>query len=422
MSIGDSIQVAIEALIANKMRAALTMLGIVIGVGAVIALMAVGQGSQKAVTDRIQGLGTNLIFVRPGSVSQGGNVQGGAGSARTLTVSDAEAIAAAMAAAIPNITVVAPEVRTFLQVSAGADNTNTRAFGVDPGYATALNLTVAGGQFISVDDVDRAALVAVLGSNVATGLFGEADPVGDQVRVAAGNNVLNLRVVGVLEPKGGNVEASQDDQIFLPLSLVQRRLSRSRGAQNTTFVSQITVQVAEENQIDGAKASIDALLLDRHEVAEPDYVIESQEDIQAAINEVSQTMTLLLGSIAGISLLVGGIGIMNIMLVSVTERTREIGIRKAVGARRGDIMMQFLTEALTVTILGGLVGIVVGVGAAEFLNGRNIGGLGENVQTVVSWTSVVAAFAVSAGIGIFFSLYPAQRAARLHPIQALRYE
>ena len=414
MSIGDSIQVAIEALIANKMRAALTMLDIVIGVGAVIALMAVGQGSQKAVTDRIQGLGTNLIFVRPGSVSQGGNVQGGAGSARTLTVSDA--------AAIPNITVVAPEVRTFLQVSAGADNTNTRAFGVDPGYATALNLTVAGGQFISVDDVDRAALVAVLGSNVATGLFGEADPVGDQVRVAAGNNVLNLRVVGVLEPKGGNVEASQDDQIFLPLSLVQRRLSRSRGAQNTTLVSQITVQVAEENQIDGAKASIDALLLDRHEVAEPDYVIESQEDIQAAINEVSQTMTLLLGSIAGISLLVGGIGIMNIMLVSVTERTREIGIRKAVGARRGDIMMQFLTEALTVTILGGLVGIAVGVGAAEFLNGRNIGGLGENVQTVVSWTSVVAAFAVSAGIGIFFGLYPAQRAARLHPIQALRYE
>ncbi len=351
-------------------------------------------------------------------MSQGGNVQGGAGSARTLTVSDAEAIAAA----IPNITVVAPEVRTFLQVSAGADNTNTRAFGVDPGYATALNLTVAGGQFISVDDVDRAALVAVLGSNVATGLFGEADPVGDQVRVAAGNNVLNLRVVGVLEPKGGNVEASQDDQIFLPLSLVQRRLSRSRGAQNTTLVSQITVQVAEENQIDGAKASIDALLLDRHEVAEPDYVIESQEDIQAAINEVSQTMTLLLGSIAGISLLVGGIGIMNIMLVSVTERTREIGIRKVVGARRGDIMMQFLTEALTVTILGGLVGIAVGVGAAEFLNGRNIGGLGENVQTVVSWTSVVAAFAVSAGIGIFFGLYPAQRAARLHPIQALRYE
>jgi putative ABC transport system permease protein len=208
----------------------------------------------------------------------------------------------------------------------------------------------------------------------------------------------------------------------VPLTTAQAQIQAQRSARNTTLVSQITVQAQSKSQIARAKADITELLLQRHQVADPDFTVESQEDLTAAAEQVSQTMTVLLGSIAGISLVVGGIGIMNIMLVSVTERTREIGIRKAVGARRADIMMQFLTEALAVTIAGGLIGIASGLGVAHFLNGRNIAGLGNNIQTVVSWTSVVVAFCVSAAIGVFFGLYPASRAAGMNPIQALRYE
>jgi putative ABC transport system permease protein len=237
--------------------------------------------------------------------------------------------------------------------------------------------------------------------------------VGDQIRLSIGRNVITGRIAGVLARKGGSAAASQDNQIYLPISTVQTQIQAARGVRNTSIVNQITVQVSDKGQINAAKLGIDRVLSERHQVATPDYVIESQEDIQAAINEVSQTMTVLLGSIAGISLVVGGIGIMNIMLVSVTERTREIGIRKAVGARRSDILMQFLTEALVVTVLGGVIGIATG---------RDIAGLGNNVQTVISWTSVIVAFAVSAAIGIFFGLYPAQRAASLRPIEALRYE
>ncbi len=417
MSLGDSVQVALEALVANKLRAFLTMLGIVIGVGAVIALMAVGRGSQKAVTDRIQGLGSNLIFIRPGSKSQGG-IGGGIGSAPTLSLEDAEAIPGT----VPEVVAAAPDFRIFAQVSGAGGNTFTRVTGVTADYAGVLNLEVADGEFISDVDVDRNARVAVLGANVARQVFGEDSAVGQQVRLGLGRLVVSFNVAGVLKAKGGTSQASQDDQIFVPISTAQRQLTFIRGARNVSLVSQITVQVAAKGQVDRAKQGIDDLLRQRHNVVEPDYIIESQEDIQAAINEVSQTMTILLGAIAGISLVVGGIGIMNIMLVSVTERTREIGIRKAVGARRSDIMMQFLTEALTVTVLGGLIGIGAGVGAARFMNGKDIAGLGENVQTVISWSSVVVAFAVSGAIGIFFGLYPAQRAARLRPIEALRYE
>jgi putative ABC transport system permease protein len=419
MSLADSLQVALEALIANKLRAFLTMLGIVIGVGAVIALMAVGQGSQKAVTDRIQGLGSNLIFVRPGAANQGGGVRGGFGSAQTLTVEDAEAIAENLT----QVTSAAPQVNGGAQVIAGGSNAFTRIAGVTPEYAGVINLTMASGEFITQDDVDRTSRVAVLGSNVATRLFPNGDdPTGQQLRLNVGRNVITMQIAGVLKPKGGNAQASQDDQIFVPLSTAARQISVQRSSQAGTVVGQITVQVGNKSQIEATKQSIDQLLRDRHNVATPDFTIESQEDIQAAINEVSQTMTVLLGAIAGISLVVGGIGIMNIMLVSVTERTREIGIRKAVGAQRNDILMQFLTEALTVTVAGGLLGVAAGVGAAQFMNGKDIAGLGENVQTVVSWTSVVVAFAVSAAIGVFFGLYPAQRAARLRPIEALRYE
>ncbi|HXH22540.1 MAG TPA: ABC transporter permease [Dehalococcoidia bacterium] len=417
MSLADSFLIAFEALAANKMRAALTMLGIIIGVGAVIALMAVGQGSQKAVTDRIAGLGSNLIFIRPGAVNQSG-VRSSAGSAQTLTLEDAQAIAAG----VNGVVAAAPEFRIPLQISAGGTNTNTPALGVTPEYAEALNLTLAGGQFITQDDVDRRARVVVLGASVAQTLFPDSDGVGQQVRFGFGRNLVTATVVGVLQRKGGNTAQSQDNQVYIPISTAQTQIQISRTARAGAIVSQITVQVSNKSQIDRAKVEITELLSQRHRVVEPDFTVESQEDITEAVNQVSETMTVLLGSIAGISLVVGGIGIMNIMLVSVTERTREIGIRKAVGATRSDIMMQFLTEALAVTVAGGLIGIAAGIGAARLLDGRSIAGLGSNVQTVISWTSVVVAFGVSAAIGLFFGLYPASRAAKLNPIQALRYE
>jgi putative ABC transport system permease protein len=282
---------------------------------------------------------------------------------------------------------------------------------------------MAEGDFFSSLDVDNSARVAVVGSTVAKTLFGDSDPVGQKLRIGLGrNNFLSLDVVGLLQSVGGNTTNSQDNQIYVPISLAQRQISAVRGARNASVVSKITVQVTDKSQIDAAKKGISDLLLSRHNVTTPDFVLNSQDDIAAAANEVNRTMTMLLGVVAGISLVVGGIGIMNIMLVSVTERTREIGIRKAVGAKRSDILMQFLTEALTVTVLGGLFGIVAGVGSAQFLNGRSIAGVGENIQTVISWTSVFAALAVSGVIGIFFGLYPANRAAGLRPIEALHYE
>ncbi|HEY7467694.1 MAG TPA: ABC transporter permease [Dehalococcoidia bacterium] len=420
MGVTDALQLALEALIANKMRACLTMLGVVIGVGAVIALMAVGQGSQKAVTDSIAGLGSNLLFVRPGAATGAGNVRGAAGSAQSLTQSDATAIAES----VTNVVAAVPQSQSGAQAIAGANNAFSPIVGITPDYLEVAGLEVTSGVFISEDDISRNARVAVLGADVAATLFPDGtDPVGQQIRLSQGPANVSVQVVGVLKAKGGNSASSYDDQMFLPLSTVQRQLSFTRNARSAAaVVSQITVKVDSKDDLDDAKQAITQLLMERHEVASPDFRVESQEDLAASANEVSQTMTVLLGSIAGISLVVGGIGIMNIMLVSVTERTREIGIRKAVGARQSDILMQFLTEALTVTVIGGLLGIVAGLGAAEFMNGKNIAGLGENVQTVISWPSVAVAFVVSAAIGLFFGIYPAQRAARLKPIDALRYE
>jgi putative ABC transport system permease protein len=418
MSLTDSIKVAIEALIANKLRACLTMLGIVIGVGSVIALMAVGQGSQKAIQDRVQGLGSNLVFVRPGSTSTGG-VSQGAGTAQTLSLQDAEAIPGA----VRNVVGVAPEFRAGVQIIGSGSNTFTRSMGVTSEYPIVMNLTLASGEWFTDDDVQRASRVTILGANVAQRIFGENDPVGNRIRFGVLRRVISFTVVGVLTPKGGNSTQSQDDQVFLPVTTSQKQIQSAFGGRSgVSTVNQITVQAGNKDQIAGIKTELDQLLRQRHKVVDPDFVIESQEDIQATIGEVSKTMTILLGAIAGISLVVGGIGIMNIMLVSVTERTREIGIRKAVGARKSDIMMQFLTEALTVTILGGLLGIAMGLGTAQFMNGKDIAGLGSNIQTVVSWNSVIAAFIVSAAIGIFFGMYPASRAAGLRPIEALRYE
>jgi putative ABC transport system permease protein len=419
MGFQDSLQLAIEALIANKLRAALTMLGIIIGVGAVIALMAVGQGSQKAVTDRIEGLGSNLLFIRPGAATAGG-VRAAPGTTQTLTVEDAEAIVSS----VPGVTAAVPQSLSGGQIIAGGKNTFGSIVGVTPQYLEVTGLQVTSGAFFADDDVTRTARVAVLGATVAKTLFPDgSDPVGQNIRVQQFLNSTTLQVVGVLKAQGGNSFTSYDNQIFLPLTTVQRQLSFTRNARNaSSVVSQITVKVGNKSNLDEAKTAITNLLTQRHQVGTADFTVESQEDLAASAREVSQAMTVLLGSIAGISLVVGGIGIMNIMLVSVTERTREIGIRKAVGARQADIMMQFLTEALTVTVVGGLIGIAGGLGAAEFLDGKSIAGLGDNVQTVISWPSVGIAFVVSGAIGLFFGIYPAQRAARLRPIDALRYE
>jgi putative ABC transport system permease protein len=419
MTLRDAFQVAFEALFANQLRAFLTMLGIIIGVGAVIALMAIGQGSQKAVEQGIFGLGSNLIYVRPGSTSSDG-VRSGQGSAQTLSVEDGQAIEDS----IPGVEAAAPESQVPLQVSAGGQNTFTLVKGVTPEYADVYDLQTTEGAFFTADDMDSHSRTVVLGASVAEELFPGQNPVGEQIRLSLGGRIsINAHVAGVLAAKGGNASDSQDDQILMPLSTVQSQVSVVRGRRNnTSIVSQITVQVKDKDQIDSVKTSITQLLMQRHEVAEPDVTVESQQDLADAANQANAALTVLLGAIAGISLVVGGIGIMNIMLVSVTERTREIGIRKAVGARKKDILMQFLTEAVTVTALGGLIGIAGGVGTAHFLNGQNIAGLGENIQTSVSGTSVIAAFAVSGAIGIFFGLYPASRAANLRPIEALRYE
>ena len=418
MNILDTMGTALQALTANKLRSSLTMLGIVIGVGAVIALMAVGQGAQQDITQRIRGLGTNLLFIRPASVETGGGFEG---EALTLVDTDAEAI---------------DDPERFLYIDGVTAQTITftatyvyrgkavraPSIGVNPNYQYVREFYVQKGSFITKADVARKGLVAVLGSRTAEELFGDKDPVGEVMRlsVGAGRFSINFtfRVVGVMEPKGATSTGDEDDLVFLPLPTMQARIPFLRNPQGLSNIAQITVRLRDRKYMEQAKEDIKQLLLDRH--GQEDFVIRSQEDLVSTVTDVSQTLTILLGSIAGISLVVGGIGIMNIMLVSVTERTREIGIRKAVGARRRDILTQFMVEALTVTLLGGAVGIFLGIAAAKAANGRTIGD--REMSTLVTPLSVMVAFGVSAAVGLFFGIYPAFSASRLNPIEALRHE
>jgi putative ABC transport system permease protein len=369
MNAMESIRVAVRALGANKLRTALTMLGMIIGVGAVIALMSIGKGMQASVTAQINALGSNLLFISPGSTQQGG-VRSQAGTAPTLTAEDAEAI---LEAGMPEVVNVAPDAGTFGQAIANGQNIFTRVSGVTPAYLEVRNFTVAEGEFFSKEQVDARSLVAVLGATARQNLFGDGEAVGQTVRV----NQVNLRVIGVLAAKGAQALGNQDDVIYVPLSTMQTHLNRNRTAQGGQTVSQISVHLADgrPETAQAAVEQIGELLRERHKVAQDDFTIRSQEDLLATANQITGFITLFLGSVAGISLLVGGIGIMNIMLVSVTERTREIGIRKAIGATRGNILSQFLTEATMVSLAGGAAGIVLGGGGSRLLSGAADGRL-----------------------------------------------
>ena len=418
MNILDTVGTALQALAANKLRSSLTMLGIVIGVGSVITLMAVGQGAQQDITGRIRGLGTNLLFIRPAPAESGGGFEG---EALTLVDTDAEAIDDP--GRFPYIDGVTAQTITFTaNFSYRGKVVRAPATGVNPNYQYVREFYVANGGFITQPDVDRKGLVAVFGSRTAEELFGDKNPVGEVVRLSVGAGRFSIsftfRVVGVMEAKGATATGDEDDKVLLPLPTMQARIPFLRNPKGLSNINQITVRLRDRKYMEQAKEEVKQLLLDRH--GQEDFIIRSQEDLISTVTDVSKTLTILLGSIAGISLVVGGIGIMNIMLVSVTERTREIGIRKAVGARRRDIMMQFLVEALTVTLVGGAVGIALGMAAAELANGRTIGD--REVSTLVTPFSVIVAFGVSAVVGLFFGIYPAFSASRLNPIQALRHE
>jgi putative ABC transport system permease protein len=413
----ETLRTALESLSANKLRSGLTMLGIVIGVGAVIALMSIGSGAQAAIAANIESLGANLITITPGSVNSGG-VSQGAGTAQTLTLADANALADPSQA--PDVAAVSPELNLGFnaQIVYNGQNVSTKVNGVTPAYADVHSFQAALGQWFSDGDLQAKSKVVMLGANVAQELFGSADPTGKQVSIRTGPRPVALTVDGVLESKGGGPLANVDDQVLIPLTTLQAQFSNPRSPKGTSNVSQIVVQATSSKVVNAAKQEITNILTTLH--GSVDFVVQTQNDQVAAQSGTTQVLTILLGAVAGISLLVGGIGIMNIMIVSVTERTREIGIRKAIGARKSQILTQFLTESLVVSVLGGLTGIVLGAGASHLINGAKLNG--QPIETLVSSSSIILAVSVSLVIGLVFGVYPAWRASSLRPIEALRYE
>jgi putative ABC transport system permease protein len=412
----ESIRIALRSLWSNKLRTGLTLLGIMIGVGAVIAMLAIGQGATKMVNDRFNSFGTNLIYIQSGQFQVGG-VRSAAGAANTLALDDAVAIGTPGAA--DAILEAVPVRRTFGQIIVGPVNTNSIVLGTTPEYADIRNLKAVRGEWFTDDDVEAIAQVVLLGHGIANTMFPGEDPVGQQIRVNSGGQSVNLRVVGVLEQKGGTGLDNQDDMIVVPISVVLRKLQSARTATGAQSITMIIVKAINEDSMQAAIDQASDVMLRRGKNPNDFQIINTLDQLEAQ-KQAMNVLTVFLGAVAGISLVVGGIGIMNIMIVSVTERTREIGIRKAVGARRSDILTQFMMEAVVVSLFGGLMGVLMGIGVAAVLNGRPLGT--QPMVTVVEPSSIVLAFGISAAIGLFFGIYPASRASRLNPIQALRYE
>ena len=415
MSLLDAFRITVRAILANRLRSALTSLGIVIGVSSVIVLIAVAQGTQQGVTDRIRGLGTGLIFIESSAAATTSQTGGSATLQSTLVRGDATAIAAD---AIPGVEAVAARAAVDTQAVAGANNVGATLVATSSEYAAVRDLDMRSGSFLTPLHDEEARMVTVLGARLADTLYPDADPLGQEVRLsfAGGRLTLAFVVTGVLEEQGGASEAN--DQAFIPLTAIASRIRFLYTPAGDLRVTQIDVRAADGADEALVKEEITELLLFRHGTSEPDFVIQSQDDLIDAATEVSNTLSILLGSIAGISLLVGGIGVFNIMLVSVSERTREIGIRRAVGATARDIVKQFVTEALTLTLLGGLLGIVIGVGLSLAVDGREI--FGQVMTMLIQPWSIAAAFLVATGVGLASGSYPAYRAATIDPIAALR--
>jgi putative ABC transport system permease protein len=394
--------VALRSLWANKMRSALTMLGVIIGVGAVIVMLGIGEGAKRQVSKRITSMGTNLLVVRPGF---GRRRHVRSASVQTLTLKDAEAIKRE----VPDIAAVAPEAGKNAQIKYFAKNTNTTILGSTEAYLSVNNFTLAEGRFIEPQDVRRRSKVVVIGATPAKELFEGDEAVGKRIKIKG----INFEVIGLLEAKGQSGYRDPDAIVVVPVTTAMYRLFGIK------HLRAINVQVAKQKAMSNAQADIEDLLMRRHRIPEggqPDFNIRNQAEILKTMNQVTETFTTLLAAVAFVSMLVGGIGIMNIMLVSVTERTREIGIRKAVGARQRHILFQFLVEAVVLSVLGGLLGIAAGLFAAHM-----VGESGSWVTAVRS-DSIIFAFSIAAGTGVFFGLYPAYKASRLDPIEALRYE
>ncbi len=404
MRIGSTVTVSFRALRRNTMRSILTALGIIIGVAAVIAVFSIGNGAKSQVEAQIASLGQNVLLIFSGSFSQGG-ARSGAFGAGTLTPDDAEAIAREL----PNITGVSPEVRSGAQVLANGLNWSTQVLGEGADYLSIRLWPLSSGAMFTDQDTKSVGKVAVVGATIVKQLFPDDDPIGQTLRIRN----QPFRIIGVLQAKGLSVQGSdQDDIVVIPYTSAMKRVTRQ------TMLRSINVQAATPDTIDDVQADITALLRQRHRTTEQtdDFTVRNQAEIAAAANATSQTLTLLLAIVACVSLVVGGIGIMNIMLVSVTERTREIGIRMAVGAHGSDVLLQFLIEAVILSSMGGIIGILIGIGASNQIT-KFMGW-----PVLVSASSVIGAFAFSAVVGVFFGYYPARKAAQLDPIDALRYE